>query len=118
MNRWKFVPAMIFTVFVAYSSTQGAGPAYLAAPTSPQTYGDPRLPQAPTPGGPVPNSTFAWPFEVVPPYYQPPAQWLSPYARYLLMSPSTRSFRAVDPLYIPQYWAPPYQPWPGTIPLR
>ena len=91
-------------------------------PTSPGNYLDPRLPQPPTPGGPLPNTTLLWPYGALPYYYQVPAYDWSPYTRYLdSLSWWNQPQPAAPPIYIrtPSYIGTSNEPWPyNYAPLR
>jgi hypothetical protein len=121
MNRFVLIPVLAILMATPAAEpgrAQTVQNRLLPPPTSPQSNWDSRLPQPPTPSGLVPNTSFQWPFEVLPYYYQPPVGLSSPYARYL------QSFDWNAPYYItpmpniPSYYVPPYQEWPNDLPLH
>jgi len=120
MNRFIRLAVMSIGVASAMAEpgeAQGVRRGIPAAPTSRQSYWDRRLPLPPTPGGPLPNTTFRWPFEVLPYYYQPPMYESSPYARYLQSYTSYAPYDIAPMPDIPSYSPPPYQDWPNNLPL-
>ena len=121
MKRLIVLPviAVLMTAAMAESGRARSVPYDIPVPpTSPRSYWEPQLPQAPTPGGPVPNSTFRWPFDVLPYYYQPPLYGSWPYTRYLQSSSWNAPYDIAPPPYIPSYYVPPHQEWPIYLPLQ
>jgi hypothetical protein len=122
MSRSVFfsIAAVLIAVGIsARGAAQGAPVAFPSAPTSLDSFYDPRLPQPPTPSGSVPNTTLPQPFAVLPYYYHPSVYNASPYMRYLRDSPYYyRAYDPVPPLNIRTYDESPYQSWPQGVPLH
>ena len=119
MNRLLFVTTILVALAVPESGrSENAQHGFPVAPTSPRTYWERQLPQPPTPGGPLPNATFRWPFGVLPYYYQPPLQGSSPYTQYLKSYNGWNAPYGITPMpYIPSYAAPPHEEWPYYLSL-